>query len=56
MKNQPFSNWVKRLWQEHLSELEAEGLGLPKYKFQDYFNKHKWWLRREYRFQNIKKS
>lgn len=46
-----FRMWVKEKWFEHLDELDSLGLGKPSYDVGYYFNKYKYWLKREYRFQ-----
>jgi hypothetical protein len=46
-----FRTWLQSKWYEHLDELDAYGLGKPKYDLQHYFNKYKYWLKREFKFQ-----
>jgi hypothetical protein len=51
MKTFNFRSWVQAKWYEHLAELESYGLEKPKYDLAHYFNKYKYWLKREYKFQ-----
>lgn len=44
-----FKTWIHNIWFEHCEEFEGWNHRLPDYSPQDYFNKYKWWLRREYR-------
>jgi hypothetical protein len=50
MKHTVFRNWVRELWlencEEHLTYNEEP------YKIKEYWNKYKWWLKREYKFKN----
>lgn len=46
-----FRHWLQEKWYEHLDEVEAWGGVVPDYKLQDYFEKYRWWLRREYKHQ-----
>ena len=44
-----FRTWCHQVWYEHLDEvLEYEGQ-IPAYTAKTYFEKYRWWLRREYR-------
>jgi hypothetical protein len=45
-----FRSWLRLKWNEHQAELEFFGQRLD-YDLQHYFNKYKWWLKREYRHQ-----
>ena len=45
-----FRVWCQDKWYEHKDELESYGQGLP-YTAQEYFNKYKYWLKREYKHQ-----
>jgi hypothetical protein len=49
MKHSPFRNWVHELWlqncDEHLTYNEKP------YKIAEYWEKYKWWLKREFRHQ-----
>lgn len=45
-----FRNWLQEMWMQHKDELD--GLGIrPDYDVSDYFNRYKYWLKREYRHQ-----
>jgi hypothetical protein len=48
-----FRQWLIEKWAEHCTEHEAWCRTMPNYTSRDYFNKYKWWLRREYRHQVI---
>ena len=52
VKPKPFRMWVNNLYfqncEEHLTYRENN------YTIGEYWNKYKWWLRREYRFQQRK--
>ncbi len=45
-----FRFWLREKWYEHLAELESIGVECN-YDISQYFNKYKWWLKREYRHQ-----
>jgi hypothetical protein len=45
-----FRHWVHNLWIENCEERLQYHSGTPLDK-QEYFNHYKWWLRREYRYQ-----
>ncbi len=45
-----FRSWCYEKWNEHKDEMESYCQGLP-YSSQEYFNKYKYWLKREYRHQ-----
>ena len=45
-----FRFWCREKWYEHLAELEAYKQTMP-YTQTEYFNKYKYWLKREYRHQ-----
>lgn len=45
-----FKFWCREKWFEHIAELESYGQQ-PAYSQKDYFNKYKWWLKREYKYQ-----
>jgi hypothetical protein len=49
----PFRNWVHLLWVDNCEErvLYCDG---DKLSEQEYFQRFKWWLRREYRHQQKK--
>jgi hypothetical protein len=46
-----FRLWLQEKWFEHRDELDSLHLGVPDYTIQEYFNRHKYWLKREYRYQ-----
>ena len=50
----PFSAWLENLWRENCSE--HDDYNEPRYSLQEYFAKYKWWLRREYRYQQTLKE
>jgi hypothetical protein len=43
-----FRTWCCQKWYDHCDEVEAWTGRRPQYLSQEYFNKYKWWLRREY--------
>jgi hypothetical protein len=45
-----FRNWCREKWYEHVDELISYGLE-PQLTAQEYFNRYKFWLKREYRHQ-----
>lgn len=45
-----FRKWLQDKWYEHLDELDSYGQK-PDYDIKHYFNKYKYWLKREYKFQ-----
>ena len=45
----PFRNWIHNLWIDNCEEHNV--FGEKKYTKAEYFQKYKWWLRREYKFQ-----
>ena len=48
----PFRLWVQQVWYENCEEHLT--YGEDPYKLQEYWNKYKWWLKREYRHQRNK--
>lgn len=44
-----FKSWLRNIWLENCAE--HDGYNEPPLKMSEYFQKYKWWLRREYRFQ-----
>ena len=46
-----FRPWLQEMWFNHLDELMSLGLRPPKYALKEYFEKYKYWLKREYRHQ-----
>lgn len=49
-----FRLWLQEKWFEHLDELMLMGQPMPTYDIREYFNKYKYWLKREYKFQRDK--
>lgn len=47
-----FRNWLRIIWLENCREHEDHN-ELP-YTLKEYWDRYRWWLRREYRFQNKK--
>jgi len=50
-KTTKFRLWLNKLWQEHRSEVYAITNKPVDYDINDYFNKYKWWLKREFKHQ-----
>lgn len=46
-----FRFWCREKWYEHIDEIISIGGTEPTYTSQQYFNKYRWWLKREYQFQ-----
>lgn len=44
-----FRMWLQNKWYEHLDELVAMNQPKPGYDIKYYFNKYKYWLKREYK-------
>lgn len=44
-----FRMWCANMWTEHCDEHYAWTGYRPSYLSEEYFQKYKWWLRREYR-------
>lgn len=51
-----FRQWCREKWYEHCDEIEAWTGQRVLYLSDSYFNKYKWWLRREYRAEMRKNS
>lgn len=49
MKNSAFRNWVRIIWNENVEERQ-EYHELP-YSIKEYWQRYKYWLKREYKFQ-----
>jgi hypothetical protein len=47
-----FRLWVQDVWYQNCEEHLT--FGEEPYKIQEYWNKYKWWLRREYRHRQLK--
>lgn len=50
MKESNFRNWLRIIWLENCREHEDHN-ELP-YTLQEYWQRYRWWLRREYRHQS----
>jgi hypothetical protein len=53
MQDSNFRNWLRLIWLENCREHEDHD-ELP-YTLQEYWQRYKWWLRREYRHQQKNK-
>jgi len=51
----PFRNWVHNLWLENCEE-RLIYYGGDRLSEREYFQKFKWWLRREYKHRAIKEK
>ena len=47
-----FRHWCYERWQDHCDEVVQWTGSSPRYLSAEYFNKYKWWLKREYRANN----
>ena len=54
MKTTEFRNWLRQIWQENCRERDE--FGEPSLPMQAYFQRYKYWLKREFRFQNQRLS
>lgn len=45
-----FREWLQEMWMQHKDEIDGLGLRCD-YDIQHYFNKYKYWLKREYKHQ-----
>jgi hypothetical protein len=52
MKNSHFRFWLRNVWLDNCDE--NDNFNQPKYSLEDYWAKYKWWLRREWRHQQVK--
>jgi hypothetical protein len=51
-----FRLWCQQMWYEHVEESSVwEGVE-PTGTANEYFNKYKWWLKREYRHKQQKRN
>ena len=48
-----FRSWINEVWFEHVDEMLTWYNAQPPYTSSEYFNKYKWWLRREYRHRSL---
>jgi hypothetical protein len=46
-----FRFWCREKWYEHLDELQTHGYKTVPYSQRQYFQLHKWWLKREFQHQ-----
>jgi hypothetical protein len=49
-----FRHWVQELWMQHKDEYVDLKLPIPEVSMDEYFQKYKYWLKREYRYQTKK--
>ncbi len=47
-----FRKWLQEMWFDHCEEFEGWFHRQPDYNLREYFNKYKWWLKREYKHQS----
>lgn len=52
-KSSSFRDWVYQLWMQNCDEHDT--FHEDQYTAEKYFQKYKYWLKREYKFQNRKK-
>jgi uncharacterized protein CbrC (UPF0167 family) len=45
-----FREWLQEMWMSHKDELDGLGQHID-YDIADYFNRYKYWLKREYKHQ-----
>jgi hypothetical protein len=48
--NSNFKTWLRHIWLENCDEHDQ--FNEPAFNMSEYFQKYKWWLRREYRHQS----
>jgi hypothetical protein len=46
-----FRQWLHEMWLQHCEEFEGWFHRQPDYDLKDYFQRYRWWLKREYRHQ-----
>ena len=51
-----FRMWCQEKWYEHVDEMIALTGFHPSYRAGEYFTKYKYWLKREYRYQNANQN
>jgi hypothetical protein len=51
MKTTTFRVWLQEIWMRHKDEYAEIGQVVPEKDLAAYFQKYKYWLRREYRYQ-----
>lgn len=49
MQGKSFRQWLQDKWYEHLDELDSWNMKTPNYNLAQYFDRYRWWLKREYR-------
>lgn len=49
-----FRHWVQEIWMQHKDEYVDLKLPIPEDSVDEYFQKYKYWLKREYRHQTKK--
>ena len=54
MKDTVFRAWLRQFWMENCRERDA--FGEPSLPMHTYFQRYKYWLKREFRFQNQRLS
>ena len=47
-----FRIWLQKIWMQHKQETFTWSGHFPDYEMAYYVSKYRWWLRREYRYQN----
>jgi len=50
IKDTEFRSWLRQLWMQNCTERDE--FGEPILSMQTYFQRYKYWLKREFRFQN----
>ena len=48
MKQGPFRMWLQNIWMANSEE--RQDFGFSPLTLQEYFQRYKWWLKREYKF------
>jgi hypothetical protein len=46
-----FRQWLQQRWYEHCNEFESWNHRMPDYSLKEYFTRYRWWLKREYLYQ-----
>jgi hypothetical protein len=46
-----FRTWCREKWYEHIDEMVTYTGNEPSYNSREYFAKYKYWLKREFKFQ-----
>ena len=50
-----FRYWVQEIWMQHKDECMEWNIPLNEHDISEYFNKYKYWLKREYKHQKRNK-